>query len=73
MLVCGEPLALSLQSPHKMSYLFSDVRAESDLPDVMELLRLYLASGSGGIDDARSIGRLRFCLKGRLPPPCTMD
>lgn len=67
MLTCGEPLALSLNCSGKMSYLFADVRPEHDLRNVLTLVELYTANPTGAIVDARPIGRLRHCLKGRLP------
>lgn len=69
MLTCGSPVAVSLTSPEKMSYLFADVDTEHDLDNLLALVRLYMASPSGTINDARPIGRLRHCLKGRLPAP----
>lgn len=67
MLACGEPLALSLQCPTKVAYLFSHVHPEYDLENVLALVRLFVSDEEGVILDARPIGRLRHCLKGRLP------
>lgn len=67
MLVCDAPLAVSLACAGKVSYLFAELRPESDLGNLIELIRLYRASPSGAINDARPIGRLRHCLRGRLP------
>ncbi len=69
MLTCGSPVAVSLTCPGKMSYLFADVQAEHDLDNLLALVRLYVANPGGIINDARPIGRLRHCLKGRLPAP----
>jgi len=66
MLVCGEPISVSLSGPEKVSYLFSDVKVE-DVQNLITLLHMYKANRTGLISDARPLGRLRFCLKGRLP------
>ena len=71
MLTCGSPVAVSLTCPGKMSYLFADVQAKYDLDNLLALVRLYRASPGGIINDARPIGRLRHCLKGRLPATAT--
>lgn len=67
MSVCAEPLALSFRAPGKWAYLFSGVDVAKDAADVLAFARLYLDSGDGEITDARPCGRLRFCLRGRIP------
>lgn len=67
MLSCGKPIAVSLTCPGKMSYLFADVDAATDLGNLVTLIRLYRDSPGGAINDARPVGRLRHCLLGRLP------
>ncbi|WP_424988321.1 DUF1636 family protein [Microbulbifer sp. S227A] len=67
MLNCGEPLAFALSCTGKMAYVFADLRPEHDLDNLLALVRLYWQSPTGAITDARPIGRLRHCLKGRLP------
>ncbi|MEP2531096.1 DUF1636 family protein [Shimia sp.] len=65
--MCDEPLTLALRAPGKVAYLFAGVRPGSDLKDVIALLTLYRDAPGGVIEDARPAGRLRFCLKGRVP------
>ncbi|WP_093120243.1 DUF1636 family protein [Salinihabitans flavidus] len=65
--ICDDPVSLALRAPGKPAYLFSGIRPQEDLDDVLELLRLYCHAGPKGITDARPAGRLRFCLVGRVP------
>ncbi|PWE28821.1 hypothetical protein DDZ14_18455 [Maritimibacter sp. 55A14] len=67
MLTCDKPVALCLRGPGKAAYQFSNVRPESDLENVLTLVRLYVSNKKGAIVDARPIGRLRHCLNARLP------
>lgn len=67
MLICGEPIALSLSSPGKFTYLFSNVPPDTDVENVLALLRLYIADKRGAMEDVHPIGCLRFCLIGRAP------
>ena len=64
--LCDEPVSLALRAPNKMAYLFSGI-VESDARDVVALARLYAEARGGVIEDARPAGRLRYCLKGRIP------
>lgn len=64
---CAEPVALSLQGWGRATYLFSGIRPAEDLADIEATVRLYLDSPAGWIEDARGCGRLRFCLRGRVP------
>lgn len=64
--ICDEPVSLALRAPGKMAYLFSGVEA-GDAVDIAALARLYAEAPDGVIEDARPAGRLRFCLKGRVP------
>ena len=66
--MCDEPLALALRAPGKVAYLFAGLRPSEDLADTLALLRLYRDAPGGVIEDARPAGRLRFCLRGRVPP-----
>ena len=63
--VCGEPMAVALRGEGQDAYLFAGVEAR-DLEDAVALCRLY-RDAAPGIEDAREAGRLRFCLKGRIP------
>ena len=64
---CAEPVALSLQGRGRATYLFSGLRPAEDLADIEATVRLYLDSPAGWIKDAHGCGRLRFCLRGRVP------
>ncbi len=64
--MCAEPVALAVQGLARATYLFSGVLVD-DAADVRAFLALYDASPDGWIADARPAGRLRFCLKGRVP------
>ena len=65
--MCDEPLALALRAPCKVAYLFAGLQPDTDLDDTLALIRLYVTAKDGVIADARPAGRLRFCLKGRIP------
>lgn len=64
---CAEPVALALQGEGRASYLFSGVSPLEDAADIVGTCRAYLAAPDGWIVDARPCGRLRLCLKGRIP------
>ncbi|WP_417769790.1 DUF1636 family protein [Stappia sp.] len=64
---CAEPVALALQGEGRASYLFSGVSPLEDVADIVGTCRAYLAAPDGWIVDARPCGRLRLCLKGRIP------
>jgi predicted metal-binding protein len=65
--VCDKPTALAFRAEGKAAYLFAGVDAEADAADVEAFAKLYAESPDGWIEDARSAGRLRFCLIGRIP------
>jgi len=64
---CSEPTALSFRASGKAAYLFAGVDPSADGADILGFARLYLDSVDGVIEDARPSGRLRFCLRGRIP------
>lgn len=64
---CSDPTALSFRAVGKWAYLFAGVDPTRDGPDVVAFARLYLDSADGDITDARACGRLRHCLRGRIP------
>jgi predicted metal-binding protein len=64
---CAEPVALALQGEGRASYLFAGVSPMDDLTDIVGTCRHYLSLPDGWIVDARPCGRLRHCLKGRIP------
>ncbi|RME16973.1 MAG: DUF1636 domain-containing protein [Alphaproteobacteria bacterium] len=65
--VCTKPACLSVREAGKAAYLFGDVSAEM-ADNVRTFLGLYEDAEAGIIEDARPIGKLRFCLIGRIPP-----
>ena len=64
---CARPSSLALQGIGRATYFFDDVNPEEDLEDILATIRTYIAAPAGWIEDARPCGRLRFCLKGRVP------
>ncbi|WJS85171.1 hypothetical protein [Paracoccus sp. TOH] len=62
----ARPLLMALQAPGRGAYLFHGLRPE-DVSDIAATIRAYLAAPNGWIGDARPCGRLRFCLKLRIP------
>jgi predicted metal-binding protein len=64
--VCAEPVALAVQARDKATYVFGGVTV-ADAADVAAFADLYDTAPDGWIDDARPAGRLRFCLKARVP------
>jgi len=64
--VCDSPFAIAIQGPGRATYVFGDVALPDDTADVIAVLRLYLESQAGWIEDARGCGRLRDCLKSRV-------
>lgn len=57
---------MSVQAEGRATYLFSGITAD-DIADIRAFLDLYEAAPRGWIEDARPAGRLRFCLRGRVP------
>jgi predicted metal-binding protein len=64
---CELPLPLGLQGPGRATYLFAGLRPEDDLDDIAATCRAYLDADAGWIEDARPCGRLRHCLRARIP------
>ncbi|MEQ9488632.1 MAG: DUF1636 domain-containing protein [Alphaproteobacteria bacterium] len=64
---CENPVSIGLQGYGMASYVFSGVDPAADSEDIAATCRLFLDSESGWIDDARPCGRLRTCLRARLP------
>ena len=63
---CTRPVALAVRAEGKTAYLFGET-SEADLPDLMVFLKLYAASPTGDLDDARPLGALRFKAMARIP------
>ena len=64
--LCEEPVSLAFRAPGKMAYLFAGTGPD-DVADIAAMARLFVEPIDGVIEDARPAGRLRFCLKGRIP------
>lgn len=65
--VCDEPVAMAVQADAGATYVFAGLTA-ADAEDVRAFVGLYDKAEAGWIEDARPAGRLRFCLKTRVPP-----
>ena len=66
MIVCAEPVSLSVRAEGKAAYLFAGV-SPAQVGEVATFARLYAASPDGIVEDVRPCGDLRFRLKGRIP------
>ncbi|TNC52391.1 DUF1636 domain-containing protein [Rubellimicrobium rubrum] len=64
---CGAPLALAVTGEGKATYLFAGVEPETQAEEVVAFAGLYRDAPDGEVADARGAGRLRFCLRGRVP------
>lgn len=64
---CAEPTSVALQSVGGASYVFSGINVVSDAADIAATCQTYLNSPAGWIEDARPCGRLRLCLRARIP------
>jgi predicted metal-binding protein len=70
---CENPGALGLQGAGLAVYVFAGVRMVDDAADIALTCKAWLAAPQGWIGDARSCGRLRDCLRARLPALGTGD
>lgn len=64
--VCAEPVSMAVQADGKATYVFAGL-TDADADDAVAFARLYDACADGWVADARPAGRLRFCLKSRVP------
>ena len=64
---CSDPSGIGFQGQGRASYVFSGTDIASDLSDVVAFCEAYLAAKDGWIEDARPLGRLRHCLRARIP------
>ena len=67
MIVCGQPVTVSVREEGKVAYLFSGVDPASQVEELATFARLYAEATDGVIDDVRPCGELRFRLIGRIP------
>lgn len=64
--VCDRPVTVAARAEGKVAYLFGGV-TPGDAGALAAFARLYEEAPDGVIADARPLGRLRFCLIGRIP------
>lgn len=64
---CRKPLALAIQGHRRATYLFAGLNPEIEVADIVSTCRTFLDAPSGWIEDARSCGALRECLRSRVP------
>ncbi|EEE38219.1 hypothetical protein RKLH11_2060 [Rhodobacteraceae bacterium KLH11] len=64
---CETPVAIALQGQGLASYIFAGVDVITDAEDIAATCQTYLKSHAGWIEDARPCGRLRMCLRARVP------
>lgn len=64
---CNEPTVVAVQGENLASYVFSGIDPVADADDIAATCRTILNSPHGWIEDARSCGRLRLCLRARIP------
>lgn len=64
---CADPVSLALQAKARATYFFAGVDPVADRADIVATVALYLRSPGGWIEDATACGRLRHCLRGRVP------
>ena len=63
---CDKPVAVTFQGSGA-AYVFHGINPAADAADIAATAQTYLDSPEGWIEDARPCGRLRFCLRARLP------
>ena len=66
---CEQPVSLAFQGDGRATYLFAGLNFPDDIDDIFATAKTYLAADKGWIEDARPCGRLRFCLRARIPAP----
>ncbi len=64
---CANPVTIGLQGQGMASYVFAGVAPITDADDIAATCSVFLKSDAGWIEDARPCGRLRQCLRARLP------
>ncbi len=64
---CVEPVSMAVQGKGRATYLFAGLNPVVDVADVIATCQTYLNAPDGWIEDARPCGRLRHCLRARVP------
>lgn len=67
---CVSPVSIALQGIGRASYVFDGLVPTQDASDIAQTCQTYLNAADGWIEDARPCGRLRDCLRARLPALC---
>ena len=66
MSACTRPATVAFRAGGKTAYLFGDLTPD-DLPTLITVAQLYLASPDGSFPDARPLGTLRTKAIARIP------
>lgn len=64
--MCARPVAAAVQGPGRATYLLAGLTL-ADAVDLAGFAALYDAAPDGWITDAQGAGRVRLCLRGRVP------
>ena len=56
-----------MQAKGRASYVFSDIDLKKNAKDIAQTCQVYLTVPKGWIEDAHPCGRLRYCLRARIP------
>lgn len=64
---CANPVSLAVQGLGRATYFFAGIDPVADRADIVATVATYLDAPAGWIEDATACGRLRLCLKGRVP------
>ncbi|MEM5583242.1 DUF1636 family protein [Roseibium sp. AS2] len=64
---CEQPVSLAFQGEGRATLVFAGLSFPQDIDDIVATGRAWLAAENGWIEDARPCGRLRLCLRARIP------
>jgi predicted metal-binding protein len=64
---CEAPVSIGFNGNGRAGYVFNGVSVVQDMDDILTFCRAYLRAEKGWIVDARALGRLRHCLRARVP------
>lgn len=64
---CEQPVSLAFQGKGRATLVFAGLSIAEDVGDIIATGRAWLAARDGWIEDARPCGRLRLCLRTRIP------
>ncbi len=63
---CNDPLAVAFRAEGLAAYVFAGLTPD-DIGDIVAFADLWRKSPDGWVEDARPAGRLRLCLRARIP------